>query len=85
MSKAARIRELLDQGKVSQTQIAAAVGCLPEYVRSVKQRRGKPHGLSNGDASYLRRRYGAHDLLEAMRRNARHRYRRRQAARGAAP
>lgn len=51
MTKAARIRELLANGK-SAAAIAAEVDCLPEYVQSVKQRARYPKSMRPCDVRW---------------------------------
>ncbi len=51
MSKAARIRDLLAQGMTPAT-IAAEVGCLSEYVQSVKQRARCPKSMRPCDVRW---------------------------------
>jgi hypothetical protein len=64
MNKAKRIREL-DNGKRAPSEIAAIVGCRPEYVQAVRQRaRGAIAGTSVADLNYLKRRYGGKTLRE---------------------
>jgi hypothetical protein len=47
MSKAARIRELLQETDLSNQEIAEKVGCLDSYVRVVQQRlQGVEHTLA---------------------------------------
>lgn len=50
-TKAARIRELLAQGKAP-AAIAAEVGCLSEYVQSVKQRARHPGNMRPCDVRW---------------------------------
>jgi hypothetical protein len=58
LSKARRIRELLEAGK-KPAEIAALVGCLPEYVRVVRQRRLNPERTQALESAYKHRRYRA--------------------------
>lgn len=58
VSKAARIRHLLDQG-FTNSDIAETIGCLPEYVRAVRQRMAGEGGMSVADRNYQIKRYGS--------------------------
>lgn len=69
-SKAERIRTLLDEGILSTQEIADRIGCLPEYVRSVKQRRdpnswhGKASRTGNREAARIDARIAYHRALQ---------------------
>jgi hypothetical protein len=56
LSKAKRIRELLEAGK-KPAEIATLVDCPPEYVRVVRQRGLNPERARILDGAYKYRRY----------------------------
>jgi hypothetical protein len=56
LSRARRIRELLEAGK-KPAEIAALVDCRPEYVRVVRRRGLNPERVQARDSAYKRRRY----------------------------
>jgi hypothetical protein len=58
LSKARRIRELLEAGK-KPAEIAVLVDCRPEYVRVVRQRGLNPERARILDGAYKHRRYHA--------------------------
>ena len=57
LSKAGRIRYLLDQG-FTNSEIAETVGCRPEYVRAARQRIAGTGSKSVADQNYILKRYG---------------------------
>lgn len=65
LSKAGRIRCLLYQG-FTNSEIAEAIDCLPEYVRAVRQRIAGTGSKSVADQNYILKRYGTmkayHDI-----------------------
>ena len=71
MTKAERIRKL-DNGKRSTSKIAEMIGCLPSYVRSVRQRARGFAGYAPADLNYLKRKFGGETPQEAWRNRYKH-------------
>lgn len=71
VSKAARIRELLAEGK-STREIADLLGCDPAYVRVAGRQRQK--GVSSADERYYNKLYGVDTMADAWRIQSQRRY-----------